>query len=317
MSDFDSIQIRKVDGGLLLIFRELLVRRRAGEVANHLGLSPSAISHALTRLRDVFGDPLFIRRSHGLEPTKRAIELGPRIEAVLELLDKAVSDDAGFDPARSGRRFRLACWDDVASLLGDRLIAAFAAEAPQASFSVRHVSLQRALRAVRRGEADVAIGVFGEIPKEFTSEVLYDDDYCVIARQGHPQVQGKVDLLTYARIGHVLVGDPDGGLADEPPWDRDEINAVYGVMPAPQVVRTHAYVPAWETAMLMVSRSDVLADCPRRLAMRFADRLGLQVLEPPYPPFRFQVRWVRRAGSADRGVDWLIARIGEAAENTG
>jgi DNA-binding transcriptional LysR family regulator len=72
MSDFDLNQIRRLDGGLLLVFRELLRTRRAGAVAERLGLSPSAISHALNRLRDLFDDPLFIRRPHGFEPTRRA-----------------------------------------------------------------------------------------------------------------------------------------------------------------------------------------------------------------------------------------------------
>jgi DNA-binding transcriptional LysR family regulator len=313
MSDFDSLQIRKMDGGLLLIFRELLIRRRAGEVASCLGLSPSAISHSLTRLRDLFGDPLFIRRSHGLEPTLRAIELGPRIEALIELLGAVVSDDAGFDPGGSRRRFRIACPDDVATLLGEGMVEAFRAEAPMASFSVRPAILDRAMRAVRRGEADVALGVFAQIPREFTSQVLYDDEYCVIARRGHPRVEGSVDLSTYLTIGHVLVGNPDGAFADEGPFDRESISATYGEMPGPEVMRTHAYVTAWETAMLMVCATDILADCPRRLARRFADRLGLQILDPPYPPFRFEVRWVRRAGPADPGVDWLLQRIAAAA----
>jgi hypothetical protein len=74
MSDFNLNQIRRLDGGLLLVFRELLRTRRASAVAQRLGLSPSAISHALNRLRDLFGDPLFIRRPHGFEPTRRAEE---------------------------------------------------------------------------------------------------------------------------------------------------------------------------------------------------------------------------------------------------
>ena len=95
MNDFDQTQIRKRDGGLLLIFRELLLRRRASEVAQHLGLSPSAISHALARLRDLFGQPLFIRRAHGLEPTQRALDLAPRIEALLALMGETLSADTG------------------------------------------------------------------------------------------------------------------------------------------------------------------------------------------------------------------------------
>src|ERR1700753_4419677 len=107
MTEFDQLQIRKLDGGLLLIFRELLARRQASAVARQLGLSPSAISHALTRLRDVFGDALFVRRSHGLEPTRRALEIGPRIEALIAAMGEAVAGEAGFDPALTPRRFQI------------------------------------------------------------------------------------------------------------------------------------------------------------------------------------------------------------------
>src|SRR5215469_4825440 len=118
MSDFDLNQIRRLDGGLLLVFRELLRTGRASVVAERLGLSPSAISHALNRLREVFDDPLFIRRPHGFEPTRRAEQLGPQVEALLELANRTVSRDAGFDPASSRRRFRFAAPEFVTSLIG-------------------------------------------------------------------------------------------------------------------------------------------------------------------------------------------------------
>ena len=310
MNEFDQLQIRQVDGGLLLVFRELLIRRRATEVADHLGLSPSAISHALSRLRSILGDPLFIRRSHGLEPTQRAIELGPRIEALIGLIGEVVAGDGGFDPAASRRRFRIVCPDEVATLLGDaKLIETFRREAPLAAFSTRPVILERALRAVRRGEIDVALGMFGAIPRGLTAAALYQDEYCVIARAGHPRIDGVVDLATYAAIGHLFVGNPDGALADETAFDREVLSATYGALPGPELVRTHGYVAQWETAMLTVSRSEVLADCPRRLATRFASRLGLQVLDPPFPPFRFTVQAVRRSEPADAGVDWLLGLL--------
>ncbi|MBS0410897.1 MAG: LysR family transcriptional regulator, partial [Proteobacteria bacterium] len=77
MAEFDLNKIRRLDGTLLLVMRELLRRRQAQAAAARLGLSASAVSHALGRLRDLFEDPLFIRRPHGLEPTRRALELGP------------------------------------------------------------------------------------------------------------------------------------------------------------------------------------------------------------------------------------------------
>src|ERR1700684_4345947 len=130
MSDFDQTQIRKLDGGLLLIFRELMARGRASDVALHLGLSPSAVSHALGRLRDLFGEALFVRRSHGLEPTQRALELAPRIEQLIALIGGVVSAERGFDAAQSRRRFRIACPDGVESVIAEPLVAAFRREAP-------------------------------------------------------------------------------------------------------------------------------------------------------------------------------------------
>lgn len=312
MAEFDTLQIRKVDGGLLLIFRELLLRRRASAVAGQLGLSPSAISHALTRLRDAFGDPLFIRRSHGLEPTQRALELGPQIEQLIRLIGTAVGGAEGFDPRDSQRRFRIVCPDHIASMLSAPLVEAFRREAPSATFSTRPAYLERALRAVRRDEADIAIGIFEQIPRGLAATPLYEDHYCVIARIGHPRVRGAVDWATYASIGHVFCGNPDGMLADEGPFDRKGMSAAYGDNPGPELIRTHAYLTLWESVMLLVAESDVLADCPRRLAERFAVRLGLQILKPPYPPFPMTMRAVRRAEVPDAGVDWLIEKIAAA-----
>jgi DNA-binding transcriptional LysR family regulator len=315
MLEFDEQKIRRLDGGLLLVFRELLLRRRATEAAERLGLSPSAVSHALGRLRELMGDPLFIRRSHGLEPTQRAIELGPRVEALLGQIAQTLSGEAAFDPGSSRRRFRIACAEDFATLVGDRLVASFQAQAPRASVFTRWAILERALRAVRRGEADLAIGVFDRVPRGFETSTLYEDDYCVIARKGHPTVRGSVDAATYATVGHVFVGTPDGAFADEAPLDREALDATYGSIPDPRLVRTHAYVTQWETAMLIVGGSDVLADCPRRLARRFADRLNLQILDSPFRPFRFKVQAIRRGELADGGVDWLLGRLREALDD--
>ena len=313
MPEFDQLQIRKVDGGLLLIFRELLLRRRASAGGRRqLGLSPSAISHALTRLRDAFGDPLFIRRSHGLEPTQRAQELGPKIEALITMIGTAVGGDAGFDPAHSNRRFRIVCPDHIASMLGGPLTEVFRREAPSATFSVRPAYLERAVRAVRRDEADVAIGIFNQIPHGVATRPLYEDRYCVIARVGHPTVKDAVDWRTYVSIGHVFCGNPDGMLAEDGTYDRKAMSATYGENPAPAQIRTHAYFAQWESVMLLVSETDVLADCPRRLAERFAPRLGLQIIEPPYPPFPMRVQTARRDDTPDAGIDWLVEKV-EAA----
>lgn len=308
MAEFDNMKIRRLDGGLLLIFRELLAHRRASVVSQRMGLSQSAISHALARLRDLMGDPLFIRRSHGLEPTKRALELGPRIEALIDLIGATVSHDGRFDPSQSRRRFGVAASDHITTLIADRLVEGFRKKAPRANFAARNVILDRAIAAVRRGEVDIAIGIFDAIPRDLVSERLFEDDYCVLARKDHPKVKGSVDLVTYCTVGHVFIGNPEGALADEIPWDREAIDATYGSMASPEAVRTQGYLLQWDTAMLMVADSDVLIDCPRSLAKKYAKRLGLQILEPPHAPFRFAIDLVRRRAE-DPGVDWLIEQV--------
>lgn len=313
MTDFDFNDIRRLDGGLLLVFRELLVHRRATTVAHRLGLSQSAVSHALGRLRALFDDPLFIRRPHGLEPTRRALALGPRIDALIELAGETLSVDARFDPARSRRRFNLAAPEFVTSIVGPRLVERFRREAPDAAFLARRLLLDLALGGVRRGEVDLALGAFGRIPPDLEAETLYVDQLCVIARQGHPGVGPTLDMATYAATPHVFVGDPSGASASEMVYDPGLLAEAYGAVPPPEAVKTAAYVSQWETAMLIVASTDAIADCPGRLARRYAARLGLQVIEAPYDPYMAPVQAVRRARPKDPAVDWLLDQVRAAA----
>src|SRR5215468_5543044 len=107
MSDIDKSDIRGLDGNLLLVFRELLRTRRTTEAARRLNVTQSTVSHALARLRDLFADPLFVRRPHGLEPTRRALELAPRIDCLIDMAGALMAGEEGFDPAGSVRRFRV------------------------------------------------------------------------------------------------------------------------------------------------------------------------------------------------------------------
>lgn len=298
MSDIDTNDIRRLDGGLLLVFRGLLRRRRTTAVAQELGLSQSAVSHALTRLRELFDDPLFVRRSHGLEPTQRALELMPRIDALIDQIGDTLQRHEAFNPAQSERRFVLSAPEFITSLIGAKLVNAFRRLAPRASFIVDFISPERAMEALRRGEIDVALGPFGPLPNGFTSEIVFTDRYCVVARSGHPELKGKITPTQYARIGHVFA------------HAESEMSASERIT-TPEVAY-RAVVPRWLTVLTMVAASDAIATCPRKFAERQAKLLGLQIMKPPFVPLTIEVRALRRAGSQDQGIDWLLARIREA-----
>ncbi|HEY2707542.1 MAG TPA: LysR family transcriptional regulator [Caulobacteraceae bacterium] len=306
MSDIDQLDIRRIDGGLLLVFRELCRRGRTTAVAAHLGLSQSAVSHALGRLRDIFGDPLFLRKPHGLEPTQRALLLAPRIEALIDMMGAALSPVAGFDPALSDRWFGIAATEAAGDDLFARLVDPVRRAAPRVGFNIQFVRGYRALDALRRGQVDLVLGRFDEPPSGFVSEPLFDDRYCVAARRGHPSIAGDIDVAGWRTTGHVFVSS--SSLSDEvmgPTIGEDR-------MPTPREVATVAIAPRWETALAMVAASDAIATGPRRYAVRRAEALGLQVLEPPEPAPPWTVSMVRREGE-DAGLDWFCAQVRAAA----
>ncbi|WP_309642875.1 LysR family transcriptional regulator, partial [Phenylobacterium sp.] len=279
---------------LLLIFRELIRCGRASETARRLGLTPSAVSHALTRLRELFGDPLFIRRPHGLEPTRRALELGPRIEALIDMAGQALKPYDGFDPARSGRRFNIVAPEFVSVQIGGPLIRAIRAAAPGVSFAIGYEAQAKALDGLRRGEADLAIGRFGALPPGVIAETLFTDRYCVVARRDHPTLKARIDLATYGATGHVFA------------YSLSEVGPQTGDAKDPPTLL--AAVPGWLAALDMVATTDAIATCPESLARRQAERLGLQVLIPDFEMWSFEIQAVRLEGD-DPGIDWFMGLV--------
>jgi DNA-binding transcriptional LysR family regulator len=293
MQDIDFNNIRRMDGALLLVFRELLRERQATAVARRLGLSQSAISHALARLRDIFGDPLFVRKPHGLEPTRRALELQPRIEALLQLADETLERERKFDPKQSTRRFILSAPEFVTALTGARLIETFRKAAPGASLIMESLPAQPAFQALKRGEIDVAIGRFGAVPSGLASDVLFEDRYCVVARRGHPTIKGRIGLEAYGKTGHVFAISE--GVPDEEPTDI--------------AMSLRGAVPRWLTVLVIVAASDAIGTVPLRLAERQAKMLGLQVIKAPFLQNRITISAVRRDGHKDGGTEWFMEQI--------
>jgi|SRR5579872_6758666 len=306
MSDIDHDDIRRLDGGLLLVFRELTRRGRTTAVAAHLGLSQSAVSHALARLRDIFGDPLFLRRPHGLAPTRRAQELAPRIDALIDMMGAAIGGGAGFDAARSERLFQLAATEYAVGVIDGPFVAAVHAEAPRSAFIVQHLRGHQALSALRRGQIDLAIGRFDAPPDGIVAEPLLEDRYCVVARRGHPTIDGAIDVVTWASTGHVFCANYTAFDDIVGPTAHED------AIPSAREVATAAVVPRWETALSLVAGSDAIATCPRRLAEQQAGALRLQVLTPPLPSQSWTLSLARR-DETDEGLDWFSARLREAA----
>ena len=293
----NNSDIRKVDGGLLLVLRELLRTPQTTEVGDRLGLSQSAVSHALSRLRGLFSDPLFIRRPHGLEPTRRARELGPQVEAWLDLVAVMIEQRAPFDPLKTERRFLMSAQPHLAVVFGVSLIRTLRTAAPRSTLGVKDIGGAEALDAVRRGEHDLAFGRFQDLPPGLSGTLAYEDRYCVVARRDHPRLSGTINAAAYAEIGHIYSGH------------SGQRGAIEDSIPPPSDVALVAVVPGYMTVLAMVAASDAIATVPRRLAESVAGLLGLQVIEPPFQPWNIPISLVRRSDSADAAIDWLEAEV--------
>lgn len=317
MNDIDENNIRRLDGGLLLIFRELLTHQRASAAAQSLGLSQSAVSHALKRLRDITGDPLFIRRSHGLEPTRRAHELGPIVDSLLQIANDVVGAHETFNPGTTQRQFKLALPDHIASIIGARLAASFQREAPHAAFVCNPLIVDHALDAVRLGDVDIAIGHFATTPPDLEVVTLFEDQYCVVVRKDHPHISSSINGTQYLETDHVFVGKPGGKHISGSAAVREQAAKAYGTVPDPDEVATTAYVTQWETALLIASSTNLVAECPLRLAEKYAEPLGLQVLDAPFGGEKRIVFAVKRKGTNDPGVTWLMDQLRTSASSNG
>jgi DNA-binding transcriptional LysR family regulator len=220
--------------------------------------------------------------------------LAPRIDALIDMTRAAISREGVFDPVHSERRFNLSVHEHIAVLIGPPLLRRVRKAAPRVSLSLEAMMEAGAFDALRHGEIDLAIGRFGAGQSGILTETLYEDRYCVVARRGHPKLNGKISIAAYNETGHIFAGTP---------------STLMEPLPDPQIVSTIAVVPRWLTALALVAESDAIATCPRRLVEHFAPRLRLQVLDPPFRVQPFAVAIARRAGDNDVGIGWLLAEV--------
>jgi DNA-binding transcriptional LysR family regulator len=156
-------------------------------------------------------------------------------------------------------------------------------------------SPNQALDVLRRGEIDAALGRFSNISEGLAEEVMFEDRYCVVARRGHPGLKGKLDYKAYGALPHVLVYSAAEVAVSEA--SRDTRNMTIA-----------AWVPGWLNALIAVSKSDLIATCPTRLAEGQAKALGLQILRPSFLRNPIRVSLVRRA-DRDEAQAWFFAEL--------
>lgn len=300
----------ELDLNLLYVLVALNERRSVSGAARKLHRSQPAISVALGKLRDFFGDPLFVRSGNGMEPTPRATTLIESARGVLERIDFDIVAEPPFDPGRSSRSVTLVLSDVGEVVLLPPLLRRLRQLMPNAM--VRSVTLPPTEIAIQleSGDVDLAIGYFPDLKKHnFYQQALYSDTFASLIRSDHPMRADKLSIKEYLQLEHAVVrAESRTEEVIESYLARKKIRR--------QVVLS---TPHFASVPIIVAKSDLITTVPEPLARYFSSvAAGVRLVHPPFEPPRIAIKqfWHRKFHH-DARSRWLRALVCELFQEQG
>jgi DNA-binding transcriptional LysR family regulator len=307
----NEIDLSRTDLNLLILFDTVRQQGHVGRAAETLNLTPSAVSHGLSRLRRLLNDPLFLKTPKGVVPTARALELAEPIADILARVRSVVSTAEPFNAATSTRRFTIGAPDAMSAVLMPPLLKTLPHLAPGIDVSVRQIlppatrapggnPWEQALADVEARVVDIAILPLDDVPARFVERTLYEDDFVVATRAGHPFADDPT-LENYCRMRHLVVS-----LTRDSQGFVDDALAALG-----RSRRVAVAVPNFMFALALVAETDLLGSLPRALVETHARRFGLVISKAPPTLRTFTIRAVTtKSAMMDAGVEWLFGLLG-------
>lgn len=300
--------LRSLDLNLLTVFEAIYELGSVSGAADRLALSQSATSHALSRLREACSDNLFVRARQGLSPTPAARAMYPAVSQALEALRRSLSEASGFDPARSGRQFRISIPHPMGPFYALTLRAATGAIAPGIALMFDTVSLPVDLQdKLRDGTTDLAIDWLPVASDPFVNQRIFDDRLILVARSDHPSIHRCLTAEDMRRQEFVSL-HRRGEIEHLP----QAIAELYR-----QELRVAVRVSELLEIPTVVASTDLLGIFPASMGLLMEKRLQLQVLEIPLElsPVPVYAVWheLRRADTAHRWLrEVVMAELGRS-----
>src|ERR1700754_2109927 len=294
MISIHLMNLKSLDLNLLVALDALLREANVSRAALRIGLSQPATSHALQRLRDIFGDPLLVRTGARMELTPRAQALrAPLAQALDQVRGLFVPDE--FDAARSERQFRLMMPDLAVELLMPPLMEKVTRLAPNVRIDVVPWRGPAIFHAEFARTIDLVISL-GNAFKGFHRQLLYTDSDALAVRRGHPAGNALKKRETFLDARHVavVIRGQNEDLIDT--WLHGK-----GIER-----RIALVVPGYIEALHVAARTDLVAFVPRRLIAALSKQLSLQTISPPFDPgIDEQYLFYPTRAQMDAGSIWL------------
>ena len=282
----------------LRVLQALLREHNLTRAAESLGVTQPALSKTLAQLRACFADPLFIRVGQKMEPTPKALELAPSIDAILDRVTTLRTEHVPFDPAHAQRTFTFCVVDAGLIRLMPPLIRRVHATAPKVGLRVVPVDIERLEAQLESGKLDFAMGSYSSLSKKIRRQLLFSVSYVTVVRKDHPRLKARPTLAAFAAEKHIIVSAAGTGHAHQ---QAERI--IENLVPHENVT---CRVPTFVTAAVIASMTDAAVTLPSSLATMLAERLGLRVVIPPakLPTIDVAQHWHERF-HRDPGSQWI------------
>jgi DNA-binding transcriptional LysR family regulator len=297
------LPVKPVDLNLLLHFDALMRAANVSRAAQLIGISQPAMSAALSRLRQLFGDPLLIRSGHAMTPTERALELHRLFVPMLALWQQATEEREAFAPQRASRAFTLLATDYIQFLLLPPLSEAIAREASGIRLNVLPTNPIKTLQLLETNQVELAIGHYDDPPGSLRTRPLFTEDAVCVVRKGHPALQRPWTVETYAALEHMKVTSSTAGTF--------ATALAQSLQSRDLDLKVPLTLSSYLAAPYVAARTDLVATLPRSVAHAIAPSLPLVVLPLPLTvrEINIAVYWHQRHHT-DPAHRWLRERLG-------
>jgi DNA-binding transcriptional LysR family regulator len=294
------MDVHRVDLNLLVVFDMLMRQGSVTRAAEALGRSQPAASAALSRLRALFDDPLFVKVGAVMQPTPFAAHLAPVVRQVIDLVQHEVLQPRRFDAGSSDRQFTLLMPDIGEANFLPPILARLSKEAPAVRLRTRSIPAHLAANALEQGEVDLALGYFPDLHRDalFRQRLLRTEHVCVV-RKDHPKIGRTLALRQYLDSRHVVVR-PEGRT-----HVFEQFLLAGGMSRAVALEVSH-----FTSLEAAIATTDLVATVPRELAESWTLHGRVRMLPVPMkvPAIEVHQFWHRRM-QKDAALAWLRALI--------
>ena len=299
------MDLHGIDLNLLVAFDALIAERSVTRAGGRIGRTQPAMSAALSRLRALLGDELFVRSPSGLQPTPRALDLAEPLGRALADIQRTLDYTQAFEPWSSATIFTLGLSEHPSHVLLPRLVERLREAAPAVTLRVRSFTARDdAVAMLDAGEVDLTVGVSPTTqPGRILARSLWEERFVCVVRREHPAAGAPLDLLAFLALSHLLVSPENERFG--------HVDAALAKLGRKR--RLALTLPLMYAAPALVARSDLIATLMAGVVEASGRVDDLTVLQPPVDlePVPFVLSWHRRndVHPAQRWARELIASL--------